>query len=183
MTGLHFSTVLLSGKSSKSPEDSLVIVHCIIRILHLLITHTGAKLIEQFKQFKLPTAYSYLCFQFPPSRSDWGMSHLSPGVKLQAKKEFSLEDIVQDSCTSPFPLQCESAELPRTVGRTSPPALPATGALHFSCSLFSCRWFFQTFWSKGFKVTEVPCGRAAQNEVFSPPSMLTFPLQHNHWFH
>lgn len=68
-------------------------------------------------------------------------------------------------------------------GKDFCPALPATAALCFSCALSSCTLLFQTFRSKDFKLTEMPCGRAAQNEVFSPPSSLTFPLQYNHWFH
>jgi len=73
------------------------------------------------------------------------MSHLYPGAKLQAKKEFSLEDIIKDSCSSPFPLSCASAGLPRTEGRVFPPALSAIVVLHFSCSLLSCKLLFQTF--------------------------------------
>lgn len=53
------------------------------------------------------------------------MSHLSPGAKLQAKKEFSLEDIVQASCTSPFPLQRASARLTQDSGKDLSSSTPS----------------------------------------------------------
>lgn len=103
------------------------------------------------------------------------MSHLSPGAKLQAQKEFLLRrHCLGQPHFTPSSAACK-CWAPQDSGRIFPPDLPVTGALHFSCSLLSCRLLFQNYWSKGVKATGVPCGRAAQNEVFSSPSTLTFP--------
>lgn len=103
------------------------------------------------------------------------MPHLSPAAKLQAKKEFFLRRHCPGQphfTPSSAACKCWASQ---DSGRIFPPALPVIGALHFSCSPLSCRLLFQNYWFKGFKATQVPCGRAAQNEVFSSPSMLTFP--------
>lgn len=154
-SGLHFSTVYSSGKSSKipeSPENSWVTVHCIIRTLHLLLTHTDAKLIEYWKQFKLPTACSYLYFQFPP---DWGwlrnVSLVSPNFR--PRRNFPWKTLSRRAAFHPFLSSVQVLSFPGQWDGffLQTPSHECSAFLLLSFVLQNCS--FRLFWSKDFKVT------------------------------